>query len=474
MFSNALPLSLSQFYAYNTLATTEPGEQTAPYSIGASIWYSYNPSRDGTLVLSTLPQVASLWQGSNLDDLVYLATEIPTNDVNGNNSMVPITQNLYTGNEYWLAVDSTLGIDMGNGIGQISSSYYPFPPNDDFSQATPLSSWTTYTTDNGAFYFFNAAGGGGGNTSSDNYGATAEAQDPPGLTNIVWYSWTAPTNLMVYPGLLTPTLSGVSQWGPSQTIWVPSPTMSLYVYDGTSLQNLQNIASVPAGSAGSIDFPQMNSFFVAQQGETYYIAISGPQGLFDLEWPTVQFPDNDMVANAIPFSSSTGGSLDYGASAALTVYNYGASKESFEQTVFNNSVWTKWNSGPNTVLYVGVEQVLEGPLYYPSGTSNEISVYDDQLNLVARTDLAPAYGNVGASLPGLYYPVVTAAVQTNKNYNISWESSSPGTMYIQVGSNPLAQTNIANLVWSQQNQAINETFWSASAPSQIQYPGPTI
>ena len=470
MFSNALPLSLSQFYAYNTLATTEPGEQTAPYSIGASIWYSYNPSRDGTLVLSTLPQVASLWQGSNLDDLVYLATEIPTNDVNGNNSMVPITQNLYTGNEYWLAVDSTLGIDMGNGIGQISASYYPFPPNDDFSQATPLSSWTTYTTDNGAFYFFNAAGGGGGNTSSDNYGATAEAQDPPGLTNIVWYSWTAPTNLMVYPGLLTPTLSGVSQWGPSQTIWVPSPTMSLYVYDGTSLQNLQNIASVPAGSAGSIDFPQMNSFFVAQQGETYYIAISGPQGLFDLEWPTVQFPDNDMVANAIPFSSSTGGSLDYGASAALTVYNYGASKESFEQTVFNNSVWTKWNSGPNTVLYVGVEQVLEGPLYYPSGTSNEISVYDDQLNLVAQTDLAPVYGDVGASLPGLYYPVVTAAVQTNKNYNISWESSSPGTMYIQVGSNPLAQTNIANLVWSQQNQAINETFWSASAPSQDPVP----
>ena len=97
----------------------------------------------------------------------------------------------------------------------------------------------------------------------------------------------------------------------------------------------------------------MNSFFVAQQGETYYIAISGPQGLFDLEWPTVQFPDNDMVANAIPFSSSTGGSLDYGASAALTVYNYGASKESFEQTVFNNSVWTKLNRGPTPCFMSG-------------------------------------------------------------------------------------------------------------------------
>ena len=229
MFSNALPLSLSQFYAYNTLATTEPGEQTAPYSIGASIWYSLqskpgwnsgpvNPAPGGFVVAGRAIWMIWFILPRKFQPMMSMETK----------PSVPITQNLYTGNEYWLAVDSTLGIDMGNGIGQISSSYYPFPPNDDFSQATPLSSWTTYTTDNGAFYFFNAAGGGGGNTSSDNYRDTAEAQDPPGLTNIVWYSWTAPTNLMVYPGLLTPTLSGVSQWGPSQTIWVPSPTMSLY------------------------------------------------------------------------------------------------------------------------------------------------------------------------------------------------------------------------------------------------------
>ena len=40
MWANALPLSISQFYAYNNYATTEPGEPTEPFSLGASVWWA--------------------------------------------------------------------------------------------------------------------------------------------------------------------------------------------------------------------------------------------------------------------------------------------------------------------------------------------------------------------------------------------------------------------------------------------------
>ena len=55
MLSNALPLELSDFQAYNYYATTEPGEILPTGSLGGSVWWSYVPSRGGTLTVSTLP-----------------------------------------------------------------------------------------------------------------------------------------------------------------------------------------------------------------------------------------------------------------------------------------------------------------------------------------------------------------------------------------------------------------------------------
>ena len=127
---------------------------------------------------------------------------------------------------------------------QVSASYYPFPSNDDFSQATPLTSWTTYPTDNGDFYFFW--------TSGDNYGATSEAQEPAGQTNSIWYSWTAPAKLLVYPSIYSSYMGGGGQSGRPEAYWAASQSLVANVYRGTSLQNLQ---------------PVNNTFFVAQPGE---------------------------------------------------------------------------------------------------------------------------------------------------------------------------------------------------------------
>ena len=430
MWSNALPLSISQFYAYNNYATTEPGEPAEPFALGASVWWSYSPSRNGTLVLTTSPQIASIWQGSNFLDMTMLSTEIPTNDAYGNNTMVPIVQNLSAGQQYWIAVDSTLGYDMGDGDIQVSASYYPFPSNDDFSQATPLTSWTTYPTDNGDFYFFW--------TSGDNYGATSEAQEPAGQTNSIWYSWTAPAKLLVYPSIYSSYMGGGGQWGGPEAYWAASQSLVANVYRGTSLQNLQ---------------PVNNTFFVAQPGEIYYIAICGAQGTFQFEWNTVTFPTDDMEANAIPF---------VGAASTLVLENYGASRESFEQTIYNNSVWAKWNSGAATNMFIGLAQVGPNPLVFPENTVNEVTVYDDQMNVVTQeTNNIPWSPNI---------PLINMPVGTNRNYYISAESSAPGTLLLQLSANPQGQTNISNLNWTPQNIATNLSLWSAPANAQAPTP----
>ena len=428
MWTNALPLNISQFYAYNNFATTEPGEPTEPFSLGASVWWGYTPSRNGTLVLSTSPQVASIWEGSDFLSMTMLSTEIPTNDINGNLLMTPIIQNLIVSNQYWISVDSTMGYDMGDGDIQISASYYPVPTNDNFAQATPLTSWTTYPTDNGAFYFFW--------TSGENYGATAEPQEPAGQTNSIWYTWTAPAKLMVYPSIYSAYMGQGGQWGAAQSYWAPSTSMTANVYRGTSLQNLQ---------------PVNSAFFVAQPGEIYYIAVCGPQSSFQLEWNTVLFPSDDMEANAIPFAGSP---------AALNLYNFGASRESFEQSLFNNSVWGKWNSGTATIMYLGIQQGGPVPLVFPPNTTtNEITIYDSQLNVVTQVELTsiPWSPNI---------PVITQPVGTNQEYYIAAASSAPGTLLIQVSANPQGQTNITDLSWTRQAIATNSTIWTAPASAQ--------
>jgi len=194
-----------------------------------------------------------------------------------------------------------------------------------FHKPLPLTSWTTYPTDNGDFYFFW--------TSGDNYGATSEAQEPAGQTNSIWYSWTAPAKLLVYPSIYSSYMGGGGQWGGPEAYWAASNRW----WPMSTAEQVCKTSS-PSTIRSSSRRP----------GEIYYIAICGAQGTFQFEWNTVTFPTDDMEANAIPF---------VGAASTLVLENYGASRESFEQTIYNNSVWAKWNSGAATNMFIGLAQV---------------------------------------------------------------------------------------------------------------------
>ena len=80
------------------------------------------------------------------------------------------------------------------------------------------------------------------------------------------------------------------------------------------------------------------------------------------EWNTVTFPTDDMEANAIPF---------VGAASTLVLENYGASRENFEQTIYNNSVWADGTRRRHQHVHrPGASWA--NPLVFPENTVNEI------------------------------------------------------------------------------------------------------
>jgi len=92
MWSNALPLSISQFYAYNNYATTEPGEPAEPFALGASVWWSLQPKPQRHPGADHLAADRLHLAGEQFPRHDPALHGIPTNDAYGNNTMVPIVQ----------------------------------------------------------------------------------------------------------------------------------------------------------------------------------------------------------------------------------------------------------------------------------------------------------------------------------------------------------------------------------------------
>lgn len=179
MLTNALPLQRPSFKAYNDYATVESGEPIKQQSIGQSVWWSYNPSLPGTLVVNSPQKTAYLWQGTNLTQLAEMG-----NNTNGS----PIIQPLAPGTDYRISFDTKPGVLAGDF--DALASYYVLPPNDDFVNATPIVNRQNVSFVNGTMYAYTIHG--------YNYGATVQLNEPPMHQNSVWYTWAAPTNMLVY------------------------------------------------------------------------------------------------------------------------------------------------------------------------------------------------------------------------------------------------------------------------------------
>jgi uncharacterized delta-60 repeat protein len=179
------------------------------------------------------------------------------------------------------------------------------PANDNFANATAIYGYT-------------------GSTTGANTGATLQPGEPTsitlddlaGVTNSVWFAWTAPAG-----GTVT-----------FDTIGSSFDTV-LAVYTATNGLSVSNLALIAAND--DINYPvQTNSqvSFMATNGATYYIAVdgnsdtysllgSGASGGYTLNWnlPTAPTSPGTIVSGAFLWTAPTYTAADVDSSVRLTV-----------------------------------------------------------------------------------------------------------------------------------------------------------
>jgi hypothetical protein len=244
-FAQALPLSQNTLWGYTDFATTETGEPIHTNSVGGSVWWKYQPSQDGMIILS-LNKELNVWQGTSLNNLVWL----------GDNTTNDVALPLQAGNTYYLAINDRLNTSPGDF--QLMGNFWPRPANDDFVNATDIVNRQNSGFINGTIYAYSASG--------YNYGAGSQLNEPAGSTNSVWYRWTAPDNLLVWASCQQP----------------------FQLFTGESLNNLTLIDG---------------KSFSARQGQVYHFAVGGGPGQFTLNLAALKPPSNDWRSQAITLTN---------------------------------------------------------------------------------------------------------------------------------------------------------------------------
>ncbi|MBU6399877.1 MAG: hypothetical protein KGS61_06125 [Verrucomicrobia bacterium] len=301
----------AQITADTTGATKEPGEPDhGGNSGGHSLWWSWTPTADGQLTVTTAGSNFDTLLGVYTGTLVSALTTIGSQDQGQSNES--ITFHARAGVRYAIAVD---GYDGQVGAAVLNLSFIASPVNDDFANRTPLTGTNIHLTE------ANAA-------------ATAEPGEPvhhnPGGSS-VWWSWTAPVT-----GQLNVTTAGSD----FDTL--------LGIYTGAVLTNLTTIANDDTGTANE------NLTIHALAGTPYAIAVDGyygATGIVTLNLAFVPCPVNDDFTNRIALS---------GTSATLTGSNIAATREPGEPDHAGKSggksVWWSWTpvaNGPTRISTLG-------------------------------------------------------------------------------------------------------------------------
>jgi PKD repeat protein len=319
-FAQARPIEQANaFLAGNTTgATKEAGEPShAGDPGGASVWYRWTPTEDGSATLDTcgseIDTLLALYTGDSVDDLAQVAADDDSAscaDAGASALTIAVT----AGTDYWIAVDG-----KGGEKGEIVLSLNR-PVNDDFADATAIAAPYAQVT---------------GST----LGATVEVGEPqiyPPPTNSVWYRWTAPESKRVA----------------LHTCAAPGSSMGLRVYTGSSLPALsavyghsltRNYSDDCSGAYFGGATASMS--FNAVAGTTYSIAVDAPPawslgtgwggaGPFTL---AINTPLNDL---------RPGPHQILGPNGQASGSNVGATKEAGEWRHAGNdggsSVWYRW------------------------------------------------------------------------------------------------------------------------------------
>jgi hypothetical protein len=213
-------------------ATLEPGEQTGCYSSSQTVWYSFTPSANMLIQVDT--------SGSSFYDSFFNFYQSYGPDIRDLNHMYcsaygnPLMFMVQAGETYYIQAGSMYG---SSGTLQLNVQELPRPANDDFANATVITTLPFEETPNTRF-------------------ATREANEPMPSCNYsgsgehsVWYAY-------------TPTASG------SISASIPWATVAPVVaaYTGSSLSGLTEIGC-QSNSSSLLTFK-------ANAGATYYFQIS--------------------------------------------------------------------------------------------------------------------------------------------------------------------------------------------------------
>ena len=251
--SGSLPIAVSRS---NDGATKESGEFLGPlFAAGHSVWFEWEASSDGWVTVggceADFEDVVGVYAGTAVNAL----TPVPS----GNSSEgphCPFRQREYTfkaasGTKYEIAVDGNpfylpeAPAPDTEGTVELRIEATPPPTNDDFADATVLTTHLEEEFEGEAFYF--------GSVFGDNWNATDESGEPEFIGGpsgaSVWYSWTAP-------------VSGEAKIG-----GCCGANLRLGLYKGDSLGSLQLIFG-GMGQGGS-------ATFTATAGTTYRIVAYG-------------------------------------------------------------------------------------------------------------------------------------------------------------------------------------------------------
>lgn len=326
-FANRSPVSGSAPTVTGTTraATSEPGEALhAGNSGGRSVWYSWVPTKAGTVVLAAtgfgITPLPEVYKSVTANAVTTVTSAF---EFDATNFVTRATFDVLAGETYSIALDALAGAP---GDFAFSLEYQPPPPNDDFANRILLTGESI-------------------SLSVTNVAATIEPGEPKHAANpggkSVWYGWAAPK-------------SGTVLVSVSATNFFPL----------TDIYLRTSATQIPTNPPPRfISFDQTNKTttlsFDAVTGQDYAIAVdglSGQSGLFAffLQYPAA--PPNDDFANRIAI---TGTRVKLPTSNLYATRQVGEPLHSGikdEKSQGRKSIWYSWVapvSGPVTVTCRG-------------------------------------------------------------------------------------------------------------------------
>lgn len=241
-FIAASSLSLPSSLHGDTLwATDENGEPLYDcMDTGRTVWYTLTPDRAGKFIARAssgeFQPVLVLYNGDTVDDLMLVecGKQLSARDLNGQNPTSQLDTVVEAGHTYYLQLGGQGG---GGGSFALEASFYPYPVNDNFINASQLNL--------------------PGSTNGTTFGSTTEDGEPTRVyggdayvENTVWYRFV--------PEVTGELLLGV------QSNFTPF----ISIYNGTSLETLTLL------SDQAINSPEVaSSLGFVETGRTYYLQV---------------------------------------------------------------------------------------------------------------------------------------------------------------------------------------------------------